>query len=217
MGAIKRDSIIFSIAALALLGVLLGQGSMVVQRADAGALPVPAVVADTSEQAAIENEPLDMRQNAELLVDAIIQVESRGNPQCVGRAGERGLMQIKRETWRDVTRALYGRPLPFSAAFDPEQNRRVGKAYLAQLQAFLLEHLSQWRADERSLLLAAYNAGPTRLKQARFDVRRMPETTRLYVEYATALHDYYLADDAEAVRRRLLAWQDGPVSRSRKS
>ena len=46
----------------------------------------------------------------EQLVEAIIQVESQGDPQRVGSMGERGLMQIRLATWREMTRGIYGRP-----------------------------------------------------------------------------------------------------------
>src|ERR1051325_2975068 len=36
------------------------------------------------------------------LVRAITAVESGGNPRAIGLAGERGLMQIKLSTWREI-------------------------------------------------------------------------------------------------------------------
>ena len=146
---------------------------------------------------------VDTRMVADRLVLAIVQVESGGNTRKVGRAGERGLMQIKRETWQATTRGMYGRPVPFDRAFDASLNRKVGRAYLAELQTFLARHRNRWRSDERSLLLACYNAGPTRVMQAGFDVRRLPRSVRSYVERASALHDYYLADSAPAVKALL--------------
>jgi len=127
-----------------------------------------------------------------LLIDAIIQVESAGDPLSVGRAGERGLMQIKRPTWEQVTAELFGRPLSFEKAFDAAINRRVGSGYLAELQRFLLRHRERWQADERSLLLASYNAGPMRVWKAGFDLSRLPERTKDYVNRVSALHDLYL-------------------------
>jgi soluble lytic murein transglycosylase-like protein len=114
-------------------------------------------------------------------------------------------MQIKAATWRDMTIRLFGKPLPFDQAFDPALNRRVGTAYLAWLQESLLPRQAQWKADERTLLLAAYNAGPGRLRQSGFDLAGMPSQTRDYVERACALHDGYLHDMAASVRQRLLA------------
>lgn len=142
----------------------------------------------------------DAEQNAARLVDAIIQIESNGNAQKVGGHGERGLMQIKSGTWRDMTTRLFGRPRPFDQAFDPALNRRVGIAYLAFLQESILPRQPEWRSDERSLLLAAYNAGPGRLRRSGFDLARMPSQTQDYVDRAGALHDAYLGDVATALR-----------------
>ena len=62
----------------------------------------PAPAAATAEAA------LDAEQNADRLVDAIIQIESNGDPRKVGRHGERGLMQLKSGTWHDMTVRLFG-------------------------------------------------------------------------------------------------------------
>lgn len=141
----------------------------------------------------------------EKLVDAIILVESQGNAQRVGSLGERGLMQIRLATWREVTRKLFGKPQPFQKAFEGALNRRVGHAYLAQLQTQLAQHREDWQSDERSLLIAAYNAGPTLLAQKRFDLKKLPASTRDYVERVTNLHDAMLAEQARAEQRNLTA------------
>lgn len=154
---------------------------------------------------AITHPAVDTKVVADRLVDAIIQVESGGDPAKVGRHGERGLMQIRAGTWRDMTIRLYGTAIPFDQAFDPELNRRVGTAYLAFLQERLAVRQAEWKTDERSLLLAAYNAGPARLRQSGFNLANMPRQTRDYVERASALHDRLLEDMAETVRQRLLA------------
>ena len=171
------------------------------QPAEAGrsrlpAAPAPAVAAEA---------PLDAEQNAARLVDAIIQIESQGDARMVGRHGERGLMQIKAGTWRDMTTRLFGKPCPFDQAFDPALNRRVGIAYLAFLQESILPRQAEWQSDERSLLLAAYNAGPGRLRRSGFDLDRMPIQTQDYVDRAGALHDAYLGDVAAVLRARLSA------------
>ncbi|HOW97566.1 MAG TPA: lytic transglycosylase domain-containing protein [Kiritimatiellia bacterium] len=134
------------------------------------------------------------------LVEAVIQVESGGDPRKVGKAGERGLMQIKRGTWRDVTRRLYGKPVSFDRAFEPELNRIVGRAYLAHLQDFLGRNQSHWKTDELSLLLACYNAGPTRVAKGGFHPDRWPVLTREYVQRVTALHEHYLAEGPPSAR-----------------
>jgi soluble lytic murein transglycosylase-like protein len=154
----------------------------------------------------------DIEQNAALLVDAIIQIESNGDARMVGRHGERGLMQLKAGTWRDMTIRLFGKPLPFDRAFDPDLNRRVGTAYLAFLQERILPRQAEWQADERSLLLAAYNAGPGRLFKSSFNLEHMPSQTQDYVERASALHDSYLDDMAASLRERLLASRAAPFA-----
>jgi hypothetical protein len=160
-------------------------------------------------EAAVEaGSTVDQRYVANCLVEAVIQVESGGIATKIGRAGERGIMQIKRATWRETSRNLLGRAISFDLAFHPVINRRIGKAYLAELQEFLQSNRKLWKADERSLLLACYNAGPERVRQAGFDVRRLPAVTRSYVERATALHEFYLAKDAVTIRNLLLVEND---------
>ena len=135
------------------------------------------------------------------LLEAIVQVESAGNSRCVGRGGERGLMQIKQATWREVTRKLYGTPLCFSRAFDPAVNKRVGEAYLEDMLTFLRGHRMAWQADERSLLLACYNAGPTRVRTSGFELNRLSASTQDYVQRVSALHDEYRSNVTLVLRR----------------
>lgn len=134
-----------------------------------------------------------------LLVEAIVQVESGGNPGMVGKAGERGLMQVKKDTWNQMSRRAFGRKVSFETAFDPAVNRKVGAAYLTYLKSFLAAHKQAWKADERSLLLACYNAGPGRVKEAGFCLTRLPSTTRDYVQRASALHQYFLQEEQGVV------------------
>lgn len=129
---------------------------------------------------------------AHLLIESVVQVESGGRPRTVGLAGERGLMQVMEETWRETTERLYGKPISFKRAFEPELNREVGSAYLAYLHKFILANRDKWQASERSLLLACYNAGPNRVKRAGFNIKKLPASTRDYVTRASALHDMML-------------------------
>ena len=153
----------------------------------------PKPVSQIPESAALAEIPAPVVvDSGALLVDAVIQVESGGNAEMVGKQGERGLMQVKRGTWAEVTRNLFGRKVSFDHAFDPDMNRQVGGAYLAQLQQFLAKNRSKWHADERSLLLACYNAGPGRVEAAGFNLRGLPESTQDYVKRASALHQHYV-------------------------
>lgn len=151
------------------------------------------------------------REIGDTLVEAIILVESQGDTYRVGKAGERGLMQIKLATWREITRALFGQPLPFQKAFDPTLNRRIGRSYLARLQTQLELHRADWQTDERSLIIAAFNAGPTLLRQKNFALHQLPAATRDYVERVTNLHDALLARLARAEQPRFITTEPNRV------
>ena len=150
-----------------------------------------AADSDADKKAGILSDDSDFKAAA--LIEAIILVESGGESNRVGPGGERGLMQIGRDTWRVVTDSMYGRPLPFKKAFDPEVNRQVGRARLEMLTRFLAEHRAKWRSDERSLLLACYNAGHNRVLARGFNVKNMPLSSKDYITRVSALHDHFLA------------------------
>lgn len=80
------------------------------------------------------------------LVDAVIKVESNGNPNATSPAGAQGLMQLMPATGKELAKELKVEYAPF----DPEQNRKLGTYYLNKL-------LGQY--GDIKLALAAYNAG----------------------------------------------------------
>lgn len=112
---------------------------------------------------------------------AVIKVESCDKAKAVGKAGERGLMQIMPGTWRDMTN------LPFSAAFDPNTNVETGIKYCHWLAGEIEEGLGEkrWknlsREERFRMVAAAYNGGVGRMKRNNFDVKKMPSSTRKYV------------------------------------
>jgi hypothetical protein len=146
---------------------------------------------------------IDLERATRLLVEAVVQIESHGDPKKVGGVGERGLMQIRESTWEEVTSRHYGKPIPFDRAFEPELNRQVGRLYLGDLQAFLYRNQPRWKSDLRSLLLASYNAGPDRVRKAGFDVEKLPAVVRSYAERGSNLHDWYLKQDAEKLKEMM--------------
>lgn len=97
------------------------------------------------------------------LLKAVIWAESRCNPRALSPKGARGLMQLMPATAR-----LYG----VTDAFDPAQNVRAGARYLRDLLAYFSGNLE--------LALAAYNAGPKSVVDARMRVPSFRET-RAYV------------------------------------
>jgi len=126
------------------------------------------------------------------LVAAVVREESSYYPRAVSRTGARGLMQLQPATARPMAEH---RGLTFAGGEvldDPRSNVEMGTAFLAGL---LVEF-----KDPR-LALAAYNAGPTRLrgwwKTTRTSdleafVEQIPfDETRLYVKRVMLSWDEY--------------------------
>ena len=143
----------------------------------------------------IDSTPVS--STADLLVDAVVMIESGGEADVLGAAGERGLMQIMPGTWEETTEKMFGNPIPFSRAFEPSLNREVGAYYLGEIQNWLKRHQSDWNSDLRSLILASYNAGFTTVMRKDFDITRLPDQVQSYVRRCSNLHDN-LIDTAES-------------------
>ncbi len=160
-----------------------------------GEMPSPSFpVHHSASSKQLDGESTTTR-SSDILVNAIIELESQGNPAMVGGAGERGLMQLMPGTWSDMSRRIFGEPLSFDQAFNPDLNRKVGTAYLDYLQEFLYRNQASWHSDLRSLLLASYNYGPNAVAQAGFDAGKCPEVVRCYVNRGAALHDTMLEEE----------------------
>jgi soluble lytic murein transglycosylase len=90
-------------------------------------------------------------------VAGLIRQETEFNPSASSGKQALGLMQLLFPTGREVGRRQ-GIPVPTARTlFDPAINIRLGTAYLKQ-------QLDQWRGDWTQTL-AAYNAGPGRVRQ----------------------------------------------------
>ena len=89
------------------------------------------------------------------LAAGLIRQESMFNPNAVSGAGAVGLMQVMPATGKILARTLKVRRFTASMLKSPEVNIHIGMAYLA-------DQLRTW--DQRpARVLAAYNAGPTRV------------------------------------------------------
>ena len=90
------------------------------------------------------------------LIHAVARQESEFNPRAVSSASARGLMQLLPQTARKIAKSLriaYRR----DRLFDAWYNMRLGSAYLGQM-------VNKYRGSY-ILALAAYNAGPNRVKR----------------------------------------------------
>jgi soluble lytic murein transglycosylase len=90
------------------------------------------------------------------LVLALIRQESAFDPQAVSRAGARGLMQLMPATAHKVARTINAKYSKSMLTEDPALNLRLGRAYL--------DELLQDYSGTNILALAAYNAGPRRVR-----------------------------------------------------
>jgi soluble lytic murein transglycosylase len=93
------------------------------------------------------------------LVKAVMKAESNFNSQAISPKGAQGLMQLMPDTARHMS--VYD-PL------DPDDNIRGGTRYLR-----LLDDTFQGNLE---LILAAYNAGPNRVKEHNMNVPPFEET-----------------------------------------
>ena len=116
-----------------------------------------------------------------VLLAALIAIESGGEPNAVGKAGERGLCQIMKPTWEWICADVLKKPYSWQEAFDEEKNKEVAMAYFCWIRRWLAKHKAKWRSSELDLILATYNAGPGRVRKAKFDVQKCPKSTREYI------------------------------------
>ena len=106
------------------------------------------------------------------LILAVMGIESGFRESAVSRVGARGLMQLMPATAEDLN----------VNPDDPRENVDGGTRYLA----WLLKHFGKM-----NIALAAYNAGPGRVKRAGGVVPAIPETVA-YVRLVLALRDDFL-------------------------
>lgn len=112
------------------------------------------------------------------VVAAQLDVESRWDPGAVSSAGAEGLAQFMPGTWEE-----YGRGDPF----DPRDAIRAQGIYLKDLRRMMRSLEPSSPDEEIDLVLAAYNAGPTRVLR-HGGIPPIAET-RLYVERIRRLAD----------------------------
>ena len=97
------------------------------------------------------------------ILDAVMEMESRGKPKARSKKGAVGLMQLMPKTAQSLGVDPH----------DPEQNILGGARYLAEM-------LERFGSMEKAL--HAYNAGPTRVSKG-----RVPRQSRGYAKRVLAL------------------------------
>ncbi|MDH3454181.1 MAG: lytic transglycosylase domain-containing protein [Desulfuromonadales bacterium] len=108
----------------------------------------------------------------EALVKAVIKVESDYQPRVVSKKGAQGLMQLIPET---------AKSLNVNNPFDPSENIRGGSEYLRRMLDLF--------NDDIELALAAYNSGPTTVRQ--YGGIPPYDETRNYVKKVKRYLEYY--------------------------
>lgn len=91
------------------------------------------------------------------LAAGLIRQESMFNPRATSGAGAMGLMQVMPATGKTLATALKVRKFSPPLLYTPDVNIRLGMAYLA-------DQLRTWN-NRPARVLAAYNAGPTRVQR----------------------------------------------------
>ena len=97
------------------------------------------------------------------LILAVIQTESVFNPRAVSNAGAVGLMQIRPETAKEVG---------ITGIEDPEKNIQAAARYFDLLAERYFNEPNLGRNDRAAFILAAYNAGPTRIQKLRREAKQ---------------------------------------------
>jgi soluble lytic murein transglycosylase len=117
------------------------------------------------------------------LLAAVIEEESKFNPDAKSRTGAIGLMQLQPLTARGIAVRTGGSRFVVGDLYNPEINVRYG--------AWYLRHLLDRYGDERTAL-AAYNAGQENVDRwrAKGEPVQFPET-RAYVSRVERLKDIY--------------------------
>lgn len=111
-----------------------------------------------------------------IFIASIIQTESTFNPDARGLAGEVGLMQIMPATAKEVALKLKIRWRGPKTLLDPNNNIRIGTAYVSQLRGFF--------DNKPYRYISAYNVGPGK-------ILKIEKTNDVPKFYSTKVLKYY--------------------------
>lgn len=118
-------------------------------------------------------------------INKIVQIESSGNPNAVGKAGERGLTQILNEkTWDWIVKDM-NQKWTWDQAFDGEKNKAVGDHYINVIIPRMLKRYNI--PDTIETRIGAYNWGIGNVNTAYKSegsnwTSKLPSTTKNYIQ-----------------------------------
>ena len=108
-------------------------------------------------------------------IKTIIKIESNFNPTLIGKAGEIGLMQIMRSTYK-----YHRSNRPISDLYDINKNVDFGTWYFSKYYKRFRKKFSQSEAVKRAVI--CYNAGIGYYKRTFLKTGRIPRITRAYIK-----------------------------------
>jgi hypothetical protein len=159
-------------------GVSSGAGPSAAPAADHGAKPGSAAAleafSDNERARILAVQDIVERAASEhgvdpTLINAVIWVESRFEPQAKSPAGARGLMQLMPATAAYLAKRMGERS---AHAYDPQFNVRAGSLYLAEMIA---------KFGDEQQAVAAYHAGPGNVKRWVEAGETFPDYSQTYV------------------------------------
>jgi len=121
-----------------------------------------------------------------VLLLALVQAESAGDPQAVSKVGALGLAQLMPSTASELRPDIQ---IPYQL-YDPEINLELGAEYLASVISWSRDHFTHASEEEIvNFALAAYNAGWNRVLSAN-GIPNIRET-RNYVQRVNWYYEQY--------------------------
>jgi soluble lytic murein transglycosylase-like protein len=113
-------------------------------------------------------------------INGIIIAESNGDSMATGGIGERGLMQITEDTWKDMNKNK-----DFDLAYHRRNNINAGIRYLNEITRMYRKEMPNWQSlsdtDKKRYVSAAYNTGFNNIKRVNYDLSKIFNSTKKYV------------------------------------
>jgi len=140
----------------------------------------PTISAPSRQEVTPKFTIVSPKASPQINISKIASIESSNNPKAENkRSGARGLLQITKPTWEEMTRKMNVQ-WSWEEAFDSNKNRKVGSYYLNIEIPRLLKHYNL--EDNLENRLAAYNWGVGNLKGNNgVGGSKLPEETKSYI------------------------------------